>query len=105
MLFSQQMQLVVLTPETGKYFGNQAKCIPYKFEHALPLLSKASVVLSKDLDFLYLARVLFSNISLSLPIAGAWSWKKNHRVCKPENVIYVEKEITPHTVIEKIKEA
>lgn len=103
MLYSQQIQTVVLTPKVGKYFGGQAKCVPYSFDFALTFLSKASAVLSKDLDFLYMARVLFSNVSFSLPISGPWSWKKNQRVVREENVIYVEKDLSPHFVFDCIK--
>lgn len=104
MLHSQQIQTVVLTPKVGKYFGGQAKCVPYNFDFALTFLSKASAVLSKGLDFLYIARVLFANTSFSLPISGPWSWKKNQRVAREENVIYVEKDLSPHFVFDCIKE-
>lgn len=103
MLCSQQIQTVVLTPRVGKYFGGQAKCIPYNFDFALTFLSKARAILSKDLDFLYIARVLFSNVSFSLPISGPWAWRKNKKVINTENVIYVEKDLSPHFVFNCIK--
>jgi len=104
MLYSLKIQTVVLTPRVGKYFGGQAKCVPYNFDFALTFLSKASVILSKELDFLYLSRILFSNMSFSLPISGLWSWKKNHQVFKEENGIYIEEEISPHLVFNYIKD-
>lgn len=103
LMYSLQIQTVVLTPKVGKYFGGRAKCVPYSFDSALTLLSKAKAVLSKDLDFLYMARFLFSNISFSLPVSKVWDWKKNEKFLKGENDIYVEKEITPYTVYEKLK--
>jgi hypothetical protein len=103
MLSQVDIQLIAMTQRPGKYFGSLVKLIPLQLDYMLHLMPKSLAVLSKDVDFLFVANHMSDAILFSLPHNDAFKIEKNNDFLSAENVIYVKEEMSPHDVLSKIQ--
>ena len=102
MLRNTKYQLVIVSPNTGKYFGLQAKVFSSNINTILYLLSKAEVVLSKEVDFSISSLVLGNVTAFSLKLKGPFDLKKNKKFLQVDNTVFINKSFTPYEVYQEL---
>ena len=104
MLFGHDIQLIIITHNRQKYFGNNSlKVLPFDLSAVFYLLPQAKAVLSKEIDLLLIANHLSDAMLFSSPQSKPFQLSKNSKFLQKENVIYDREEVDPQLVFNKIK--
>lgn len=99
------LQVIVLTEGPQKYWGMNAKIIPMSVEIFMTLAPKAKFIISKDVDYSIIACSFGKPKIIANYIKGCLNIVKNNNVIGQESVIYTEKEYSPVSAINVIKES
>jgi hypothetical protein len=103
MVRNTNYNLVILSPKPQRYYGIHAFISPCKIDALLFLLSKASVVLSKDVDFLISSLMLGNAKAFSLKIKNEFKIEKNKKFLNVENEVFVSDKLSPYKVFQELE--
>lgn len=93
---------IIFTALPHKYYDPALKVLPIKLDFLLALLPKAKAVLSKNIDFLFIATALSPAKIFCNPTKGAFDLTKYHKFLRENKLIYISKEIPPADVFSLI---
>lgn len=102
MLQAKGYNLVILTPNTQKYYGIKALVLNTNIDFILFLLEKASIILSKDVDFLIASMLLGNAKVFSIENKNEYKIQKNKKFLCVENEIFTSKELSPYLVFQEL---
>lgn len=104
-LQQSNIPLVLMTNNINKYAYSQAKVLPLRLDFAIYLMKKASVILSKNIDFLFVAYAISGAKLVSIEHKHEYNLPKNMRFIDCDNDIYLREELSPVEVCNFITES
>jgi len=103
MIRNTKYNLVIMSPFPQKYYGIKAFVPPMNVESLLFLMSKSSVILSKEVDFSIGSLLIGNAKTFSLRLKKEFKLEKNKRFLTVENDIVTSKKLSPYYVFQELE--
>ncbi len=95
--------LVILSPDPRKYYGIHAFVPKFDIESLIYLLSKASVTLSREVDFAIGSMILGNSLTFSLKNYKEFQLERNKKFLTVENKVITSNALTPYFVFQELE--
>jgi hypothetical protein len=104
MLRSKNINTIVLSTQPSKYYDPNINVLPYKLEYFWYFIQQTKAIFSYDIDFLLLANILSQAKVFTAYSKHQFSLKGNNKFFNKNNYLYINKNLQPSDVFEKILE-